>query len=468
MAALALSMLFMWAQPAYAVENAPQTMITENPSDQVNGSNEGEKAEPETGAESEDQEKAEPETGAESDDQEKAEPGTDSGDESEPEQEKPEPLPVPGKIRNLYTTCQSKQCVLLQWQADKHAKYYKIYRKSETGKYQLLNETAEPEYTDRTVEWEKKYHYKIVAVNAENKRGTPAEIAYEPKQIVCLTSQKYSYAQMKKDLHGLKALYGDYCELTELGTTVQGRKIYDLAIGAPDAKKSLLVVCTLHAREYIASVTAMQQIEHYLQNYNRSLNGKSCNKLFSDLQIHYIVMANPDGVTISQTKNPRWKSNGRGVDLNRNFPAKKFIVGGSRGSEGYSGPHALSEPESQAVANLTKRLKKQQSLAGVVNYHAMGQIIFGDCSQKALASDTKKMYDISKKYTGYSSAGGYSSGSGKPSPGGSYREYVMQQLHIPSITIELGSTIAPCAFWEYRSVFEKNKYVVFDIAYALK
>ena len=103
-----LSMLFMWVQPAYAVENAPQTLITENPSDQVNGSNEGEKAEPETGTES--------------DDQEKAEPGTDSGDESEPEPEKPEPLPVPGKIRNLYTTCQSKQCVLLQWQADKHAK----------------------------------------------------------------------------------------------------------------------------------------------------------------------------------------------------------------------------------------------------------------------------------------------------------------------------------------------------------
>ena len=38
MAALALSMLFMWVQPAYAVENAPQTLITENPSDQVNGS----------------------------------------------------------------------------------------------------------------------------------------------------------------------------------------------------------------------------------------------------------------------------------------------------------------------------------------------------------------------------------------------------------------------------------------------
>lgn len=69
MAALVLSMLFMWAQPAYAVENAPQTLITENPSDQVNGSNEGEKAEPETGAES--------------DDQEKAEPGTDSGEDQE-------------------------------------------------------------------------------------------------------------------------------------------------------------------------------------------------------------------------------------------------------------------------------------------------------------------------------------------------------------------------------------------------
>ena len=71
-----------------------------------------------------------------------------------------------------------------------------------------------------------------------------------------------------------------------------------------------------------------------------------------NMQIHYIVMANPDGVTISQTKHATWKSNGRGVDLNRNFPTKKFVVGGKPGAQSYSGKKALSEPETYAVERI--------------------------------------------------------------------------------------------------------------------
>ena len=50
------------------------------------------------------------------------------------------------------------------------------------------------------------------------------------------------------------------------------------------------------------------------------------------------------------------------------------------------------------------------------------------------------MYDIAKKITGYSKAP--DSGSGK-SWGGQYREYVMDLLNKPSITIEIGSSVAP-------------------------
>lgn len=75
------------------------------------------------------------------------------------------------------------------------------------------------------------------------------------------------------------------------------------------------------------------------------------------------------------------------------------------------------------------------------------------------------MYLIARKLTGYRSAGGYSSGT--RSSGGSYREYVMDLLGLPSITIEVGSTIAPCSYWEYDSIFRKNKLVVLKIADAL-
>lgn len=126
--------------------------------------------------------------------------------------------------------------------------------------------------------------------------------------------------------------YSDYCEMTKIGTSVQGRGIYDFAIGNPDAEESLLIVSTLHAREYICSAVMMKEIQYYLENYNRTVGGVKMSNVLKKMQIHYIVMANPDGVTISQTKHSRWKSNGRGVDLNRNFPAKHFISGGKKGN----------------------------------------------------------------------------------------------------------------------------------------
>lgn len=58
-------------------------------------------------------------------------------------------------------------------------------------------------------------------------------------------------------------------------------------------------------------------------------------------------------------------------------------------------------------------------------------------------------------------------GSGK-SWGGQYREYVMDLLNKPSITIEIGSSVAPCPYWQYEIEFQKNRYVVVRIANALK
>lgn len=178
--------------------------------------------------------------------------------------------------------------------------------------------------------------------------------------------------------------YSDYCEMTKIGTSVQGRGIYDFAIGNPDAEESLLIVSTLHAREYICSAVMMKEIQYYLENYNGTIGGVKMSNVLKKMQIHYIVMANPDGVTISQTKHSRWKSNGRGVDLNRNFPAKHFIPYGKKRGTGIFRPKALSEPESYAVATLTRQLMKQQNLQGVVNYHAMGRIIYGDCTKGSL------------------------------------------------------------------------------------
>lgn len=395
-------------------------------------------------------------------------PGEDQQEDpkDEPsEEEQQEELPVPEKVTGLHTTSLSDKQVLLEWDESENTYYYKIYRKKANGAYKELGETVGTEFTDKAVTYGKVYDYKIIPVNEEEKAGKGSTIRFSHTQAVNIKTQKYTYKQMEADMRELVKQYSNYCELTPIGTSVEGRTIYDFAIGNPDAKDSLLVVSTLHAREYICSVVLMREIEYYLRYYNNSLSGTTPAKVLKNMQIHYIVMANPDGVTISQTKTPRWKANSHGVDLNRNFPADKFVVKGKRGAEGYSGLKALSEPESAAIATLTKNLKKNQNLLGVVNYHAMGQIVFGDCADAKIKKNTQLMYSIARKLTGYADSGGYSSP--KSTADGSYREYVMYMLGIPSITLEVGSVWAPCPHSEYESAFQKNKLVVLKIADAL-
>ncbi len=374
-----------------------------------------------------------------------------------------QPVPIPSKITGLRTTSQTQTKVKIEWNACENAAYT-IYRKQGSGAYHELATAEKPSYTDKKIKEGKNYHYKIVAYNTLNQEGEAATIAFSNAAIVKIASQKYTYAQMKQQMKMLKNKYSDYCEMTEIGSSVKGHSLYDFTIGSPDADSSVLVVGTMHAREYICATVLMQEIEYYLSNYNCMIGGMKPADVLENTQIHYVVMANPDGVEISQKSYARWKSNARGVDLNRNFPTKKFVSGGTKGAEGYSGKKALSEPESRAIAVLTVKLKTKQKLQGVINYHAMGRIIYGSCSSKKIAKDTKTMYQIAKRETNYIAA---PESSKTKSPGGQYREYVMYLLGIPSITIEVGKTWAPCFYYEYKTDFLKNKNVVLKITKAI-
>ncbi len=113
---------------------------------------------------------------------------------------------------------------------------------------------------------------------------------------------------------------------------------------------------------------------------------------------------------------------------------------------------------------LTKKLNNTQTLA-VVNYHAMGQIVFGDYGgkNKKLGSDITDMYRIARSTTGYSSAAGYGGTSN-----GNYREYLMYKVKVPSITIEVAGISCPVPKYQYASAFNRNKLVVLREAVWLK
>lgn len=381
----------------------------------------------------------------------------ESENDDDEEEEVDEPALEMGKIT---TTSLSSTKVRLRFKAVEGAESYQIYRRGNS--YKKIATVTDTTYIDNTVKDEMQYHYKVVPVSESGKEGIPSVVSFKREQAVNITKQKYSYVQMQSDLKQLEKMYGDYCQIYKVGKSQEGRIIYDVAIGNKEAAKSVAVVCTLHAREYVCSVLAMRQIEYYLRNYNGKVNGRKPSYVLENVRIHYIVMANPDGVFISQNRKARWKANARGVDLNRNFPFR-FKVRGRKGSEGYSGKKAASERETQAIVSFLKNLKKETTLCALVNYHAMGQLVFGSYLGKKenVGKETRALYVLARRFTGYKDSSIYSAGKIGNS---NLRDYALYGLHIPCITLEVGRSLCPCDYHEYNSIFNKNKYVVMETA----
>ncbi|SNS74271.1 M14 family zinc carboxypeptidase [Actinomadura mexicana] len=120
-----------------------------------------------------------------------------------------------------------------------------------------------------------------------------------------------------------------------LGRSVQGRPIVAFELGNPRAARRVLVVGCVHGDEQ-AGVPVVDAL------------AAGAEPTSTDLWV--VPSFNPDGMAA------RTRGNARGVDLNRNFPARWRPID-SRGSVHYSGPGPLSEPESRYAADLVRRIR---------------------------------------------------------------------------------------------------------------
>ncbi len=295
---------------------------------------------------------------------------------------------------------------------------------------------------------------------------------------------KYSYEQMEQDINALKNRYPNQMTVHVIGQSADGRNLYDIMIGNPSASEHILFQGTIHAREYINVPLMMQQLEYLLAYQNTgTFEGRSLSEMLGRVAVHFVPLVNPDGAAISQNGENgirseelraqiktayeadradgrtasdydsylrRWKSNGRGVDLNHNFDAgwDSLNTVSHPSSTDYKGTSPLSEPEARALAALTD----QYPFAACISYHAMGQVIYWDTENNREETASRELAELVSKNNGYQILG---------SKGvGGYKDWIQKrEKAIPGITIEVGKSTCPVNFSEYETLWKQNRAV---------
>jgi murein peptide amidase A len=127
-------------------------------------------------------------------------------------------------------------------------------------------------------------------------------------------------------------------------------------------------------------------------------------------------VCNPDGYA------KRTRSNSRGIDINRNFPAKNFRAGGGAAFRG--GKEPASEPETQAILSAIAQLRPRL----IVSIHS----IRGGKKQNNYDGPAESAARLMSQHNGYPATANI----GYPTPG-SLGSYAGIDLQIPIVTLEV-------------------------------
>ena len=283
--------------------------------------------------------------------------------------------------------------------------------------------------------------------------------------IVELKGTYYTYNEMKEDMALLAARYPDTMSYRSYGVSADGRDLLCATLGNPDAPAQVIITAGMHAREYVNVFVVMRQLEYYLQNYETATyRGRTMRELFDEVSFVIVPMANPDGITLAQEGlsalrsktlretvrsicrslgitgdaainkylNNYWKSNARGVDINRNFDAlwaEHYDGVGQPAVKNYKGTAPLSEYESAYLAILTESLSNPVASVCV---HSQGEIIYWRCFQEGvLEIQNRRLAELTSTITGYAIIDEHQT---EPS----FSNWTILEHSIPTITVETG------------------------------
>lgn len=324
------------------------------------------------------------------------------------------------------------------------------------------------------------YNTSVWRIITANQGINPFELTIGNSIIVPLDNQivptnvPYTYEILENNIEALSKRY-PFMKYDTIGTSVDGRNLYRIRIGEGD--NHVIYNGAHHANEWITTPVLMKWLEVFLEVYSRkgSIRGYDTEQIWDYATIDIVPMVNPDGVElvingiddINANKEEliewnfdnddfsNWKSNINGVDLNRNYDAgweeykqleMELGVTGP-GPYLYGGTEPESEPESAAMANITRDIDTRLVLA----YHSQGQVIFWNF---------RDLQPEISLYIGeaFADASGYELASEDLSASlAGYKDWYIQEFRKPGYTIEVGMGENPLPIEQFDMIYENNE-----------
>jgi g-D-glutamyl-meso-diaminopimelate peptidase len=288
-------------------------------------------------------------------------------------------------------------------------------------------------------------------------------------------NKPYTYEVLKQDLSKIQKKYKKEIKIKTIGTTHFGRNIWAVKLGT--GKKNIVLIGAHHGREWLTSMLLMKMLETYAEAYQKHENILfRSTDILNEVSIWFIPMLNPDGVEIQQNNLhlfppnqqsrllamnegmnhfERWKANGMGVDLNRQYPAGWNALKEDPGTPFYRFYKGKAPLEAEEVIALTQFIKEINPYVAVA-YHSAGREIFWKYKN---GKNLKRDYLLAKKVsklTGYKLAK-----PPKKATGGGFTDWFITTYHRPAMTIEIsypvGETNPPLSV--FKSEWKRNKKV---------
>jgi len=278
--------------------------------------------------------------------------------------------------------------------------------------------------------------------------------------------QRYDYSIMMNDLNKLLDAY-PFLQSSTIGHSVLGNEIPEIQIG--NGLKRIHYNGSFHANEWITTPIILTFLNDYLLSLTNqnTIRGISTLPLYQQTSLSIVPMVNPDGVNLviqgpSEDEALRnqlinwnngsnnfsdWKANIHGVDLNDQFPAKWELESARNpktpGPRDYGGERPLSEPESIAMADLTRK----RDFARVLAFHTQGRVIYWGFEDLE-PPESKILVNEFSRVSGYEpikSAGSYAG----------YKDWFIQDWRRPGFTVELGSGTNPLPISQFDDIYEE-------------